>query len=151
MHRGTLLQAADPVSIYSRPASSTVADFLGYSNIFRIDACKRVEDGLEIALASRTVLRAAGSAPDAGKMFACIRPQDIGISLDAADATSPDNTLLGEVMLASFMGSFMQYRVRTEVGDVFEVFSNKISAAIKLGARVRLSLPPQAIHVLPSL
>jgi hypothetical protein len=49
------------------------------------------------------------------------------------------------------MGSFMQYRVRTEVGDVFEVFSNKISAAIKLGARVRLSLPPQAIHVLPSL
>jgi iron(III) transport system ATP-binding protein len=151
MHHGALLQAADPVSIYSRPASSTVADFLGYSNIFRIDACKRVEDGLEIALASRTVLRAAGSAPDTGKMFACIRPQDIGISLDAADATSPDNTLLGEVMLASFMGSFMQYRVRTEVGDVFEVFSNKISAAIKLGARVRLSLPPQAIHVLPSL
>src|SRR5262249_4305712 len=79
MHHGGLLQAADPVSIYSRPASSTVADFLGYSNIFRIDTCKRVEDGLEIALASRTVLRAAGSAPDTGEMFACIRPQDIGI------------------------------------------------------------------------
>ncbi len=151
MHHGALLQAADPVSIYSRPASSTVADFLGYSNIFRIDACKRVEDGLEIAMASGTVLRAAGPAPDAGEMFACVRPQDIGIAPDAADASRPDNTLLGEVMLASFMGSFMQYRVRADAGDVFEIFSNKISAEIKLGARVTLSFPPHAIHVLPSI
>jgi iron(III) transport system ATP-binding protein len=151
MHRGALLQVADPVSIYSRPASSTVADFLGYSNIFRIDGCKRLEEGIEIAFAAgRTVLRATGPAPDAAEMFACIRPQDIGISLDAAEASRPDNMLLGDVMLASFMGSFMQYRVRTDTGDVFEVFSNKISTDIKLGSRVRLSLPPQAIHVLSS-
>ncbi|MBV9630047.1 MAG: TOBE domain-containing protein, partial [Xanthobacteraceae bacterium] len=132
-------------------ASSTVADFLGYSNIFHIDARKPVDEGIEIAFAaSRTVLRAAGPAPDALELFACIRPQDIGISLDAAEASTSDNTLLGEVMLASFMGSFMQYRVRTDAGDVFEVFSNKISAEIKLGARVRLSFPRQAIHVLSS-
>ena len=49
------------------------------------------------------------------------------------------------------MGSFMQYRVRTDAGDVFEIFSNKISAEIKLGARVRLSFPPHAIHLLPSI
>jgi iron(III) transport system ATP-binding protein len=152
MHRGALLQAADPVSIYSRPASSTVADFLGYSNIFRIETRKPVEEGIEIAFAaSRTVLRATGPAPDAVEMFACIRPQDVGISLDAAEASRLDNTLLGEVMLASFMGSFMQYRVRTDAGDVFEIFSNKISAEIKLGARVRLSFPRHAIHLLPSI
>ena len=54
-------------------------------------------------------------------------------------------------MLASFMGSFMQYRVRADAGDVFEVFSNKISAEIKLGAHVTLSFPPHAIHLLPSI
>jgi hypothetical protein len=86
-----------------------------------------------------------------GEMFACVRPQDVGIALDAADAASPHNTLLGEVMLASFMGSFMQYRVRTDAGDVFEIFSNTISAAVKLGARVRLSFPPHAIHLLPRI
>ena len=54
-------------------------------------------------------------------------------------------------MLASFMGSFMQYRVRADTGDTFEVFSNKITSEVKPGARVLLRFAPKSIHLLPSL
>jgi iron(III) transport system ATP-binding protein len=154
MHRGALLQVGDPVSIYSQPASSTVADFIGYSNIFRVGARKPVDGGVEIAFeGSRTILCAAAPARDADELYACIRPEDIAIAVDVGEsAAAPDgNVLRGEVLLASFMGSFMQYRVRADTGDVFEVFSSVISGAIKLGARVRLQFAPKSIHLLPSL
>ncbi len=153
MHHGRLLQVADPVSIYSQPASSTVADFLGYSNIFRIGATKRVDGGIAVMFeGSRTTLLAAMPATDAGELFACIRPEDIAIALIADDGSgAPVNALTGEVLLASFMGSFMQYRVRADTGDTFEAFSNKITSEIKPGARVLLRFAPQSIHVLPSL
>jgi iron(III) transport system ATP-binding protein len=154
MHRGALLQVGDPVSIYSQPASSTVADFIGYSNIFRTGARKPVGGGVEIAFeGSRTILRAAAPTRAADELFACIRPEDIAIALDVGEpaAAQDINMLRGEVLLASFMGSFMQYRVRTDTGDVFEVFSSVISSAIKLGARVRLQFAPKSIHLLPSL
>jgi iron(III) transport system ATP-binding protein len=154
MHRGALLQVGDPVSIYSQPASSTVADFIGYSNIFRIGAHKPVDGGVEIAFeGSRTILRAAAPARAADELFACIRPEDIAIALDVSESAAAQdiNVLRGEVLLASFMGSFMQYRVRADTGDVFEVFSSVISSAIKRGARVRLQFAPKFIHLLPSL
>ena len=153
MHRGSLLQVADPVSIYSRPASSTVADFLGYSNIFRLGATKRVDGGLEVMFeGSRTSLLATAPARDTGELFACIRPEDIAITQTAGEEKNlPANSLTGEVLLASFMGSFMQYRVRADTGDTFEVFSNKITSDIKPGARVLLQVAPQSIHVLPNL
>src|SRR5262245_1410893 len=154
MHHGALLQVGDPVSIYSQPASSTVADFIGYSNIFRVGASKPLDDGVEVAFAgSRTVLRAAAPAGAAGELYACIRPEDIAIALDAdaSGAAIETNVLRGEVLVASFMGSFMQYRVRADSGDVFEVFSGTITGAIKLGARVRLQFAPKAIHLLVSV
>jgi iron(III) transport system ATP-binding protein len=154
MHHGALLQVGDPVSIYSQPASSTVADFIGYSNIFRVGASKPLDDGVEVAFAgSRTVLRAAPPAHAADELYACIRPEDIAIALDADAPGAPhqSNVLRGEVLLASFMGSFMQYRVRADTGDVFEVFSSTITSAIKLGARVRLQFAPKTIHLLASI
>jgi len=64
MHRGELLQLADPVTIYSLPTSSTVADFLGYSNIFRVAERKTIDGGDEVALGDgRTILRSSGG-PD---------------------------------------------------------------------------------------
>ena len=153
MHSGELLQVSDPISIYSHPASCTVADFLGYSNIFRVGEVRPAEDGHEIVLAeSATVLLAATAPAEAADLFACIRPEDMAVapSNDKHSANAP-NTLLGEVILASFMGSFMQYRVRADGGETFEVYSNDILGACKLGARVRLHVPARSVHVLPRI
>ena len=68
MHRGELLQLDDPVSIYSRPVSSTVADFIGYSNIFRIGEIMTRDGSVRAALAdSETTLVAANAAPSGAR------------------------------------------------------------------------------------
>jgi iron(III) transport system ATP-binding protein len=149
MHRGAILQLADPVTAYSQPNSATVADFIGYSNIFAVAVQHAGADGTTVELAgSGTTLRAANAPRRAGELFACIRPQDISIARAQADAPPP-GTPAGEVILASFMGAFIQYRVRTIGGDTFEVFSSEIADAIKVSDRVMLTINPQAIRLLP--
>jgi iron(III) transport system ATP-binding protein len=149
MYRGGILQLADPVTVYAQPNSSTVADFIGYSNIFRVAAHRALADGCEIELAeSGTRLVAASAPPQVDEIYACIRPQDIEIFGPGAGEGPPD-AVTGDVILASFMGAFMQYRVRSARGDMFEVFSNDIAGGIKISDRVTLRIAPRAIRLLP--
>jgi iron(III) transport system ATP-binding protein len=149
MNRGGILQLADPVTVYGQPNSSTVADFIGYSNIFRVGGWRDVAGGCEIELeGSGARLLAMGAPKHAGEIYACIRPQDIIISRASAE-NAQQGELSGDVILASFMGAFMQYRVRTAGGDTFEVFSNDIASGIKISGRVTLKIPPSAIRLLP--
>ncbi|MGZ3408964.1 MAG: ABC transporter ATP-binding protein [Xanthobacteraceae bacterium] len=156
MHHGELLQLADPVSIYSAPVSSTVADFIGYSNIFLAGevVVKNNQNHVNLVSGAITII-ASGVAPSGSReIFACIRPEDIRIrhADDPLAATSAKdlNTFSGDVTLASFMGSFMQYRVRADGGDTFEITSSEILRDIKIGDRVRLSISPESIRLLPS-
>ena len=150
MQRGRILQLADPVTIYAQPNSSTVADFIGYSNIFKVEAKRDLADGCEIELhGSGTRLIAANAPQNAGDIYACVRPQDIAISRSGAAESAPSGEIGGEVILASFMGAYMQYRVRLARGDTFEVFSDEISSGIKISDHVTLKIPPRAIRLLP--
>jgi iron(III) transport system ATP-binding protein len=150
MHKGDVLQLADPVSIYSQPNSSTVADFLGYSNIFKVAEVRPVDGGVEARLEDSKIRLMAAQKPHAtGDLFLCMRPEEVAIA--KAGTVSRDDGLAGEVILASFMGSFMQYRVRTDGGETIEVVSSDIAAGVKLGDRVALSVPPRCVHLLPKL
>jgi iron(III) transport system ATP-binding protein len=150
MYKGDLLQLADPVSIYSKPNSSTVADFLGYSNIFKVAELKKLDQGVEARLENSAIALTAAVAPSAtDDLFLCIRPEEIAIA--KYDAAPRQNAIAGDVILASFMGSFMQYRVRTDGGDTIEVVSSEIALGIKLGDRVGLQVPPRCVHLLPRL
>jgi iron(III) transport system ATP-binding protein len=151
MHHGRLLQLADPVAVYARPVSSTVADFIGYSNIFRIGEAGAADGHTRVVLdGSATVLTAAGMPPSGQTIFACIRPEDIGIApADGAPGATP-NRFDGEVIFASFMGSFMQYRVRIDGGETFEIVNADVARGIRIGHRVVLTIAPPAVRVLPS-
>ena len=153
MYRGDVLQLTDPVSIYSQPKSSTVADFLGYSNIFRVVDRKQQSAGCWVQLEGNSVSLVAMNAPPEshGDIFACIRPEDILVAPIDSKAGRLDNNLSGDVILASFMGSFMQYRVRISDSAIFEITSPRITSEIKFGDHVCLTIPPQSIRLLPSL
>ncbi len=155
MQFGEVLQTGEPVSLYQRPKTSAIAEFLGYSNIF--DVTRLSGDG-----ASCTVVLEGGerhlsvgvAAPDdTAQLAVCVRPDDVTIRLRQEGETlaeeSAANVIAGDVILASFMGSHMQYRVRVGAQEVWEVLSPVISTDIKLGSPVSISVDPALIHLLP--
>ena len=87
----------------------------------------------------------------AAELCVCVRPDHVAIrAQDADDGTAPvaPNRIDGEVILASFLGSHMQYRVRAGEHEVWEVLSPQVGAGIRLGARVQLSIEPRHLQVL---
>ena len=150
MQSGTILQIGDPISVYTRPKTSTIADFLGYSNIFEAKVIERGPAFHRVALAGGIQLKVAALENGQGdRLAACIRPDDVTIREGAVGANLGDNLVSGEVVLASFMGSYMQYRVRVAGGTAWDVFSPDIASKIRLGSQVVLEAAPDDILLLP--
>ena len=161
MQFGEVLQIADPIELYNNPATSTIADFLGYSNVFEVELASDAGNAagahgsVDVVFKrnGRTLRAATPALKGAGEWCACVRPDHVAVrALDAAAAASATqpmlNSIAGEVILASFLGSHMQYRVRTDLDEVWEVLSADVGAGIRLGTRVTLSIEPRHLQVL---
>jgi iron(III) transport system ATP-binding protein len=150
MGHGCVLQTGDPMSIYNRPKTSAIAEFLGYGNIFPVATSQRLDEETRITLdSSGRVLAAAHSLSELShEVDACIRPEDIAIEPRTV-ASRTGNSIDGVVILASFMGAFIHYRVRLNEGGVMEIFSDDIRADLTIGTAVTLTVPPAAIRLLP--
>lgn len=154
MDRGKALQTADPITLYNNPRNRTVAAFLGYSNIFDAEIENQNDAGIIVRFDATGQKLLASLAPeeDTGrKVSACVRPEDIGIGLGVPQPVANINTLEGKVLLASFMGNQMQYRVRTQDGTIWEVLSSVIVREIVIGSDVHLNIPRASVKLLPSV
>ena len=151
MQAGRVLQVGDPIHLYNHPATNTIAEFLGYTNVFEVDVLSCDDDGCEIAFKTNgRRLRAVGPPLDGAKeLCVCVRPDHVAIrSLAAETDRLPGNSITGEIILASFLGSHMQYRVRTGEHEIWEVLSADMASAIRLGARVAIEIEPRHLQVL---
>jgi iron(III) transport system ATP-binding protein len=145
MDHGLVRQSGTPVELYASPATSAIAAFLGYSNIFPTVEWQATAGGFSARLASGRALSDEGVTPAPGTGAAvCVRPEDLSLRL-----ASPDDTgLVGEVTLASFMGAFTLYRVRLSEGETWEVISHDVLSGIAVGSRVAIKARPMAMKLL---
>ena len=147
MQLGNVMQEDDPVTLYHKPKTATIADFLGYSNIFDVSVA-----GSEVSfLANGQKMRTEGVVPQGAKgIVACARPDDIEIrKVEGTPSNLPENTLVGEILLASFVGSHMQYRVKVHDDLIWEALSRDVYADIRVGTRVALTVAPRDLLLLP--
>jgi iron(III) transport system ATP-binding protein len=151
MQNGTITQEADPVTLYHHPRTAQIADFLGYSNIFDAEAPSRDGGSTLVSLATTgQKLRSTNPAPDeSGPITVCARPDDVKLRRVEAGESGGENVLVGEVLLASFVGSHMQYRVKVHDEMIWEALDADVKADIRPGARVALSIAPQNLLLLP--
>ena len=151
MQAGRVLQKGDPIELYNHPATNTVAEFLGYTTVFEVDVVSGDAAGSEVSFKANGRRLQAGPAPggNANSLCVCVRPDHVSLrALAAGDDAPVGNAIAGEVILASFLGSHMQYRVRTGEREIWEVLSADVAAGTRLGSRVALSIEPRHLQVL---
>jgi iron(III) transport system ATP-binding protein len=150
MQAGRVLQVGDPIHLYNHPATNTIAEFLGYTNVFEVEVLARDSGGSDVAFKGNGRRLRAGVAPlDAASLCVCIRPDHVAIrALPEGTDTLPGNSISGEIILASFLGSHMQYRVRTGEHEIWEVLSADVASGIRLGSRVAIVMDPRHLQVL---
>ena len=136
MNNGAIEQMGDPESIYRRPRTEFVMNFVGFEN--RLDLTRdgsrwRASDGTELT----SVDELTG---DAAAGFS--RPDDVLVQ--PADAQAP-NSLPGRVSVRTYLGRRYQYNVTTAVGDVV---ARSESGAFGLGDDVRVVIPPDKLALI---
>jgi spermidine/putrescine transport system ATP-binding protein len=116
MNQGQVLQVADPSTIYERPASRFVADFIGETN-FLPGEVLGIQDGTVTLLAVGHKMKAQwvdGEASRGEQVILAIRPEKIKLS---PNGTLRAGYLPGEALEVSYLGTDTLYLVVLQSGE----------------------------------
>ncbi len=113
MNRGRIEQLADPLSLYAKPATRYVAEFVGRSNVLRGERRGDVVD-----FGAFTVPVASLQDGVQGASFECsLRPQAIALKARrSADAGAV--SFAGKVLARAFLGDTWEYVIQSSDGNL---------------------------------
>ncbi|TFZ07726.1 ABC transporter ATP-binding protein [Ramlibacter humi] len=137
MDHGLIAQRGTPEELYERPGTAFVAGFMGEAMLF--EACASGDGTVRLG----PLHIPTGAPPAAGPVKVAVRPE--AWRLDAAQ----DAPFGGTVTKSAYLGTACEYRVQTELGDLF-VVSHDLAFRPRPGDRVGLSLAGHGVSVVPA-
>jgi ABC-type Fe3+/spermidine/putrescine transport system ATPase subunit len=129
MRKGMIEQIAPPLTIYDRPVSSYVANFIGRANLI-----------VETARDGRIARQAALVSPvDDGEVTLVIRPENLVVER-AESAEGPGWS--GVISFASLQGAMIEYEVEIDQDRVLRAMVGRRAGGdpLPVGTRIALSL-----------
>jgi len=143
MREGRLEQLAPPTEVYSRPATSFVAEFVGLSNRLagEVRGSEVIVRGCKLPLVER-------DTPD-GQVVALVRPEAVSLASNAPEpgTEAESGPLTGTVIAITFLGATS--RVTVDLGDtrVMAQLPTSEASALTAGSRVVLAIRPDPVLV----
>ena len=144
MRGGRFVQVGSPTEVYERPLSRFVAEFLGSSNVLEGTADA---DGT-VRLAGGGRLRALAGDSRPGPVLVSLRPERVQV--EVADRAPPGdgNGPSGTVTRITSTGPLTECRI--DLGGVTLIAHLQARPGIGEGERVRVTVPPEAVVLLPA-
>ena len=141
MEGGRIAQEGSPQSLYERPASRFLADFIGDANLVDGEVVVSA-DGERFAAGNVSLpVRANGVPP--GPATLAIRPNRLRVSASANGGALP-----GECRRAAYLGSRIEYVIETPWGELL-VFDDAAQRMHARGATLGITFDPESAIVLP--
>ena len=141
MNKGRIEQIDDPLTLYTRPKTRYVAEFIGRSNILdgKPNGTTVAFNGFEVAMT-----RLGTGAPVKASEFS-LRSQNV--VLHAACPSSDSVILPGSITERAFLGETWDYAFRADTSDLsLRVMSPPVSV-FNVGQKVWLEINPS--HIIP--
>ena len=118
MNAGIIKQISTPDTIYERPNSAYVADFIGEVNLLDGKVTSGTEKSCNIAWEGGTITAQPRKKLTKGtEVRFAIRPEKVAISTKKPDAT---NAIQGKVMDIAYLGNISTYHVETASGQTIK-------------------------------
>jgi spermidine/putrescine transport system ATP-binding protein len=153
MHRGRIEQVGTPEDLYDRPATPFVADFIGTTNLLvgRVAALRDGESVIRLDSGDTCIAGAERCVPGQSIQFS-VRPESVRIErVDDGPSGLRDVSrvgLRGAVEQVAYLGSAVQYHVRTEGGLGVTVLASKAGPRFESGDTVVLGWSPSDALIL---
>ncbi|MFV0381101.1 MAG: ABC transporter ATP-binding protein [Breznakia sp.] len=109
MNKGEVMQCDTPEVIYQTPANQFVSNFIGTSNFLKAKVC----ESDKIQIGSYTFEKKV-SAHVGDEVLLSVRPEQLRFS-------EQKKGILGNIMLATFLGDYISYEIELENKEIIEV------------------------------
>jgi spermidine/putrescine transport system ATP-binding protein len=153
LSKGLVEQIGTPSEIYSAPATTYVASFIGSANIFDVDVADIGGDGAATCqFLGRPVQAQVDTPVSSGRAAIVIRPERIVLAPPEAQPAAGENCLDGVVTDVVYLGASTQVRVRLSDDAVLAVSVPNLDGPVTVrhtpGSRVRCLCQRDAVRVL---
>jgi spermidine/putrescine transport system ATP-binding protein len=151
MSEGRVEQIDDPRSLYERPETPFVADFIGVSNAISLRVEGRDGDLVWMNTGDGRRLTAVHPGVDEGELRITIRPEKI--KLDPGPAGPGDSRIRGRLLELVYLGSTTQAMIATETGEQLAVHmlnDDEAPSRLAPGDEVELGWPARHSYVVSS-
>jgi putative spermidine/putrescine transport system ATP-binding protein len=138
MREGRIEQLATPTEVYTRPATSFVAEFVGLSN--RLSGEVR---GGKVTVRGCTLPLMEPDTPD-GQVVALVRPEAVTL---ASHTTAESGPLVGMVIAVTFLGAMSRITVDLGGTTIMAQLPTADAVALPAGSRVALTIRPDPVLV----
>ena len=146
MSSGRIEQIGTPSEMYGSPATPFVAEFIGTMNRLESVVVNGERGEVEHAGATLTIEAARGRAPGE-RVLVLIRPESLDLT-PSDGAVDGDNTLAGEVLTHTFLGSVTRLKVLgRETALIADVPTTRVEA-LPIGMPVVARLPATGVRLL---
>jgi iron(III) transport system ATP-binding protein len=153
MQKGRVLQIGTPSDIYQRPASRTVAAFIGETNLLEGDVVRQEGKAIRVSTKIGELVAQPGSlsANVGEKVWVSIRPECWTLALDL-DAASHEahriNTITGVSRGTTYLGELAEHRL--DVGEIgLRVYEFNPQGERHQDRPVTISVAPRDVIILP--
>ncbi len=149
MHAGRVEQLGTPEELYERPATRFVADFIGTTNLLAGTVESIDGDGVALVrLSGGDTCRIDGEHLANGRRVeVSVRPEAIEVAAANGSAVEAGR-LAATVEQVAYLGSTVQYQVRSSGGVAITAVAPKSGRRHAVGSRVELSWRPSEALVL---
>ena len=149
MHQGELMQFGAPREVYARPASKTVADFMGLVNLVPARVTRAAGEQSLVAIANGHPVGVAlpPAAAEGQAVHLAIRPESIRLSAPGSGRNGDGSPALpGQVADLTFLGNLTDCHVTLEDGTRVRVQLDP-RGLFEVGQRVEVCLDTAAASV----
>ncbi len=144
MNGGKIVQIGSPIELYERPNSKFVASFLGKVAFFPVKVLGKEDDSIWVELkGSKLKMKSDLNVEPSGKYVLACRPESMNIM------EKKDGYISGKVTATVFMGSYIEFYVATEYGEIMIKSDIPVKRVFKIGEEVSISFNEERVKLIP--
>ena len=141
MNKSIIAQEGKPIDLYDNPNTKFVANFIGDANIIKAEATSK-NDTLHTLKIGEVIVEVNSTKKINKNTSIALRPEKIKINKN-----KKENSLVGKIISASFVGNSYQYTISTNVGKIYVISHDTINN-FELNSEVFLSFEKKDIKIL---
>ncbi len=150
LNRGRIEQIGSPRSIYDRPASRFVANFLGKNNLLKAVALGEVDGRPQFQWNGYKIATAPGSAlPARGPCVLSARPESITVAKAGSEPPNAGDRIRGKVVNQTFLGASVDILIAVG-SDTLTITAPSAASLFASGEYVSLAFDAERLWCLPS-